>query len=94
MILHYKMQARYAYGLIGGDSALAAAEYILKRIRANSVTEATGRELLHLCRKFRTMDEMSQPLQTLIEYGYIRQVRRTASDGKKAVTVYEVNPNL
>lgn len=92
--VYYKMQARYAYGLIGGDSALAAAEYILKRIRANSVTEATGRELLHLCRKFRTMDEMSQPLQTLIEYGYIRQVRRTASDGKKAVNVYEVNPNL
>jgi hypothetical protein len=90
----YKTQARYAYGLIGGDSTISSAEYILKRLRANSVTETTGRELLHLCRKFRTMDEMSQSLQSLIEYGYIRQVRKTAPDGKKAITVYEVNPNL
>ena len=90
----YKTQARYAYGLIGGDGSIASAEYILKRLRANAVTEITGRELLHLCRKFRTMDEMSQTLKSLIEYGYIRQVRKTAPDGKKAITVYEVNPNL
>ena len=90
----YKTQARYAYGLIGGDGTIASAEYILKRLRANSVTETTGRELLHLCRKFRTMDEMSLSLQTLIEYGYIRQVRKTAPDGKKTITVYEVNPKI
>lgn len=40
------------------------------------------------------MDEMSLSLQTLIEYGYIRQVRKTAPDGKKTITVYEVNPKV
>ena len=90
----YKAQALCAYGMIGGDTTLTTAEYILKKLRANYVTEATGRDLLHLCRKFRTMDEMTQPLQALIDYGYIRQVRKNAPDGKKTTTVYEVNPNF
>ena len=90
----YKEQARYAYGLTGGDSSAAAAEYVIKRLRANSITEITGRDLLHLCRKFRTMDELMQPVEMLMEYGYIRKVLRIPPDSKKQTAVYEVNPLL
>ena len=86
----YKQQSRYAYSLMDGDGRTAAAEYVLKKLRANSVRQISGRDLLHLCRKFRTMDELSQPVAILTEHGYLRKIRIENENGK-TVSVFEVN---
>jgi len=89
---YYKQQARYAYGLMGGDAVTENAEYVLKKLRANAVSEVTGRELIHLCRKFRTMDELSQPIEILTEHGYLRRKKQEYVKGRKPQVIYEVNP--
>lgn len=89
---YYKQQARYAYGLMGGDAVTENAEYVLKKLRANAVSEITGRELIHLCRKFRTMDELSQPIEILTEHGYLRRKKQEYVKGRKPQVIYEVNP--
>jgi len=86
----YKQQSRYAYSLMDGDGRTAAAEYVLKKLRANNVRQISGRDLLHLCRKFRTMDELSQPVAILTEHGYLRKIRIENENGK-TVSVFEVN---
>ena len=86
----YKQQSRYAYSLMDGDGRTAAAEYVLKKLRANNVRQISGRDLLYLCRKFRTMDELSQPVAILTEHGYLRKIRIENENGK-TVSVFEVN---
>lgn len=89
----YKQQARYAYGLMGANPVSADAEYILKKLRANHVSVINGRELFHLCRKFKTVDELCQPIEILTEHGYLReQQQEFKGTGRRPSIVYEVNP--
>ena len=89
----YKQQARYAYGLMGANPVSADAEYILKKLRANHVSEINGRDLFHLCRKFKTVDELCQPIEILTEHGYLRkQQQEFKGTGRRSSIVYEVNP--
>lgn len=90
---YYKEQARFAYGSSGSDALNTAAEYILKKLRANNITEISGRDILHLCRKFKTMDELVQPIERLVECGYLRKKQTVeGTSGRKPPILYEVNP--
>ena len=89
----YKSQARYAYGIIGIDTVTADAEYILKKLRANNISEICCRDLQRLCRKFKGANEMELPLDLLKENGFIREKEQAYSgSGRKPSTIYEVNP--
>ena len=91
----YKSQARYAYGIIGIDTVTADAEYILKKLRANNISEISCRDLQRLCRKFKGVNEMEPSLDLLKENGFIREKEQDYSgSGRKPSTVYEVNPLL
>jgi hypothetical protein len=83
---YYKQQARYAYGIMGADSVTDNAEYILNKLKANGVVKTNSRELLRMCRKFRNVTQMSEPLQLLTDSGYIRQISDSGG------LIYEVNP--
>ncbi len=83
---YYKQQARYAYGVMGADSVTEDAEYILNKLKANGVVKTNSRELLRMCRKFRNITQMSEPLQLLTDSGYIRQISDSGG------LIYEVNP--
>ena len=83
---YFKQQARYAYGIMGADSATDDAEYILNKLRANGYAKISNRELLRMCRKFSKTEQMSEPLRLLTDNGYIRQIKDNSG------VAYEINP--
>ena len=92
---YYKKQAIYAYGSVGSvgsDGGIADAEYMLNRLRSNGISTISGRELLHLCRKMKTMNEITETANVLVEHGYLREHEQEGSGGRKPTLLYEVNP--
>ena len=83
---YYKQQARYAYGIMGADSVTDDAEYILNKLKANGIEKTNSRELLRMCRKFKSISQMSEPLRLLTDNGFIRQIKDSGG------LIYEVNP--
>lgn len=70
-------------------------EYVLNKIKTSGKQCISRRDLLHLCRKFHTMDELNKPVQTLIDYGWLREVEPNYRGfGRKPLPVLEVNPLL
>ena len=69
--------------------------YILERITKSKLEQFTMRELLRLCKKFKTSHELADPLTILVERDYIREVKQTyTGTGRPPGIVYEVNPNI
>ena len=91
---YFKKQAIYAYSSVCSDGVVANAEYILKRLRSNGIMQTDARELQRLCRKFKSTSEIEEPLEMLIEYGYLREMaaEEHSGRGRKPSTRYEVNP--
>ena len=91
---YFKKQAVYAYSSVCSDGVIANAEYILKRLRSNGITQTDTRELQRLCRKFKSTSELEEPLEMLMEYGYLREMAADdhSGRGRKPGTRYEVNP--
>ncbi|MGN1340922.1 MAG: DUF3987 domain-containing protein [Oscillospiraceae bacterium] len=70
-------------------------EYILGKIKCSGKSSITRRDLLHLCRKFHTMYELNKSVQTLIDFGWLREVEPNYRGyGRKPSPVLEVNPLL
>jgi hypothetical protein len=58
-------------------------------------TKISGRELLHICRKYKRMDELSQPIEVLTELGWIREISVDyKGSGRKPSQNFAVNPRL
>ena len=91
---YFKKQAIYAYSSVCSDGVVANAEYILKRLRSNGIMQMDARELQRLCRKFKSTSEIEEPLEMLIECGYLREMaaEEHSGRGRKPSTRYEVNP--
>lgn len=83
---YYKQQARYAYRIMGADSVTDDAEYILNKLKANGIVKTNSRELLRMCRKFKSISQMSEPLRLLTDNGFIRQIKDSGG------VIYEFNP--
>ena len=90
---YYTRQAVFAYTQNEFDKSIAGAEYVLRKLTAKRINEITPRELLHTCRKFKTMEELRVSVELLIEHGYIKEDSRRVS-GQKTKTFYLVNPCL
>lgn len=90
---YYTRQAVFAYTQNEFDKSIAGAEYVLRKLTAKQINEITPRELLHTCRKFKTMEELRVSVELLIEHGYIKEDSRRVS-GQKTKTFYLVNPCL
>lgn len=91
---YYKNCAIYAFSSIRPTSKTDE-EYILEKIKCSGKSSISRRDLLHLCRKFHTMKELNKSVQTLIDYGWLREVEPGYRGyGRKPLPVLEVNPLL
>lgn len=82
--------------VMGADPLVKQSEYMLDAICKSGLTEFTRRDIMRLCRSFKTADEVQPVLNHLTEYGYI--VLKTAdahnSKGRPTGQTYLVNPYL
>ena len=91
---YYKSCAIYAFSS-NRPTGKKDEEYVLDKIKTSGKKKISRRDLLHLCRKFHTMDELNKSVQTLIDFGWLREVEPGYRGyGRKPLPVLEVNPLL
>ena len=93
---YFTEHSRAAFSLMGADSLVKQSQYLLDAISKNGLVEFTRRDIMRLCRSFKTADEVQPVLNHLAEYGYIAMKGSNAPTGKgrPAGQVYLVNPCL
>jgi len=92
---YFLEHARAAYKLMGVDEAERDARYILEKIAVQCLGKASKTELVRLCRKFKSTEDMTEPLNLLVEHGYIRETELPYSGaGRRPENIYIVNPFL
>lgn len=91
---YYKACAIYAYSC-GSLSERSEAEYMLGKIKQNGKHSFSKRELMQMCRKFNKMEQLTRPVETLLEYNWIRETEtKYFGSGRRPTQHYEVNPEL
>ncbi len=83
---YYKTQAVYAYTLNTTGAVCEAAEYVLNKLKSKRIKRISSRDLLRLCRRFKKVSDLDEPMELLIDRGYVAAY----DDGGK--TCYEINP--
>ena len=85
-----------AFSLMGADALVKQSRYLLDAICKSGMVEFTRRDIMRLCRSFKTADEVQPVLNHLAEYGYIAPKGGDAPTGKgrPAGQVWLVNPCL
>ena len=83
---YYKTQAIYAYTLNTTGAVSDTAEYVLGKLKAKQITRISSRELLRLCRRFKKVSDLDEPMELLIDRGY------AAAYDEGGKLFYEINP--
>ena len=93
---YYTEHSAAAFSLMGADALVKQSEYMLDAICKSGLTEFTRRDIMRLCRSFKTADEVQPVLNHLTEYGYIAPKTTDAQNSKGRPTgqTYIVNPYL
>ena len=93
---YYTEHSSAAFSLMGADGLVKQSEYMLDAICKSGLTEFTRRDIMRLCRSFKTADEVQPVLNHLTEYGYIAPKTSDVQSGKGRPTgqAYLVNPYL
>lgn len=93
---YYTEHSSAAFSLMGADALVKQSEYMLDAICKSGLTEFTRRDIMRLCRSFKTADEVQPVLNHLAEYGYIVPKTNNAQNNKGRPTgqAYLVNPYL
>ena len=93
---YYTEHSSAAFSLMGADALVKQSEYMLDAICKNGLTEFTRRDIMRLCRSFKTADEVQPILNHLTEYGYIAPKTSDVQSGKGRPSgqTYLVNPYL
>jgi hypothetical protein len=87
--------AKKAYGLMGENPGVKDAEYILKKISEHKIERATKKEFVRICRRFKSTNELTEPLGLLVKYNYLREVRQEYNGtGRRPDNIYLVNPKI
>lgn len=82
-----------AFGEICTSEEDKAAEYIFKRIKQSGKLEMNKREIMRQCQKIKSAEEFEEPLNTLEDMGYIREViPEYSGNGRKPTARYKINP--
>ena len=81
---------------MGADALVKQSQHLLDAICKNGLVEFTRRDIMRLCRSFKTADEVQPVLNHLAEYGYIAMKgdNTSTSKGRPSGQVYLVNPCL
>ena len=91
---YYLEHARAAYSLMGADPAVKQCKYVLAAISKYGLTEVNRRDIMRICRSFKTAEEVQPVLNRLAEYGYlaVKDDGNYATGGRPANPTYLVNP--
>ena len=91
---YYLEHARAAYSLMGADPAVKQCKYVLSAISKYGLTELNRRDIMRICRSFKTAEEVQPVLNRLAEYGYlaVKDDGNYATGGRPANPTYLVNP--
>lgn len=93
---YFKEHALVAFGLMSEDKSIKSGKKILDYLRRNKPEKFKGRDvLLHAYFKDRSMAEIRQGLEILVERSFIREVKNEYSGvGRPEAVSYEINPKL
>lgn len=93
---YFTEHSKAAFSLMGADALVKQSKYLLDVINKNSLTEFTRRDIIRLCRRFKTTNEIQLILDHLTEYGYLALKDNDVSSrkGRPAGQIYLVNPWL
>lgn len=93
---YYLAHAKAVYSLMGSDPIIKQCDYMIKQLRKQKDrTSFSKRDLMRLCRQFKTTDEMRQALSRLVEHGYLEpKIPIKQGAGRPPDIVYFVNPAI
>lgn len=93
---YFTEHSRAAFSLMGADAMVKHCRYILDAIVKSGVTEFSRRDIMRMCRSFKTAEEIQPVLNHLTEYGYIAPKAPDSIPGKgrPVSQIYQVNPWL
>lgn len=93
---YFTEHSRAAYSLMGADDLVKQSQYVLDAIVKNGLLEFTRRDIMRLCRSFKTADAVQSVLNHLADLGYValKEIEQTYSKGRPANPTYLVNPLL
>ena len=93
---YFTEHSRAAFSLMGADALVKNSQYLLDTIYKRGLEEFTRRDIMRICRSFKTADEVQPVLNHLEEYGYIaiKDAPAPFGKGRPSSTVYMVNPLL
>jgi len=92
---YFLAHAIACYGISGGSEAERGAVYILERLLKRKPEQFATRDILNWCRRFKTTQDLAEPLIILAERDYIRETKPNYNGtGRPPSTVYVVNPKI
>jgi len=92
---YFIQHAKAAYDLMGADEVTENAKYILNAVTKRRLERFTRRDVMRLCRRFKTASEVQPALDVLVDRGFLwEEVKETREFKKPKGTDYLVNPQL
>ena len=92
---YFIQHAKAAYDLMGADDVTENAKYILNAVTKRRLEKFTRRDVMRLCRRFRTAGEVQPALDVLVDRGFLWEDVKAAEGFKKPKGAdYLVNPML
>lgn len=91
---YFTEHSRAAYALMGADDLVKQSQYALDAIIKNGLVEFTRRDIMRLCRSFKTAEQVQPVLNHLADLGYVamKETDSTPGKGRPANPTYMVNP--
>jgi hypothetical protein len=90
---YYLSHAQAAYAVLPENTVSVQAEKVLKVIREKELTAFDRREMMRLCKSFRTTADIQPVLDDLEDYGYIARLpEKPSNTGRPPLPKYLVNP--
>lgn len=93
---YFTEHSRAAYSLMGADDLVKQSQYALDGIVKNGLLEFTRRDIMRICRSFKTADAVQPVLNHLADLGYIalKESGNAPTKGRPTNQSYLVNPLL
>jgi hypothetical protein len=91
---YFAEHSKAAFSRMGVDERMKQSKYVLSAIVKNGLVEFSRRDIMRLCRSFKTAEELQPILNHLTEYGYIAPKGDDAKfvKGRPTGQIYLVNP--
>ena len=91
---YFAEHSKAAFSRMGVDEHMKQSKYVLSAIVKNGLVEFSRRDIMRLCRSFKTAEELQTILNHLTEYGYIAPKSDDAKfvKGRPTGQIYLVNP--